>query len=455
MMSLQEAALATHGKLLGVDAQFLAVSTDSREDLHGKLFVALCGERFDAHDYLDQAAAQGAVAALVDERADLQAPAGLSLVKVADTRLALGALAAHWRDKFSIPLIGVTGSNGKTTVKEMCAAILRAWLGEEAVLATLGNLNNDIGLPQMLLRLRATHCAAVIEMGMNHPGEIAYLAALAKPSVAIVTNAQRAHLAGMGGLKAVAEEKGEIYRALGPQGVAVINVDVEHATYWYAQHGEAEAVGFGLDHAADVSATCVAQGLGSLVRLRTPQGDAEFVLPVPGVHNVRNALGAVAATLAAGAPFDAVVRGLSGFVGAKGRLQRKHGLRGAMLLDDTYNANPDSVRAGIDVLAEAPGCKILVIGDMGEIGEMSAQYHDEIGGYAKSAGVDRLFALGEQSALTARNFGSGGEHFESIEALIEAVQAALAPEVLVLIKGSRFMRMERVAEALTLLKNKD
>jgi UDP-N-acetylmuramoyl-tripeptide--D-alanyl-D-alanine ligase len=458
MMQLREAARAIAGQLIdeaSADTVFLAVSTDTREDLHGKLFIALCGERFDAHDYLEQAMAQGAVAAVVDMRDDWIAPRGLPLLRVEDTRLALGGLAAHWRQKFSIPLIGVTGSNGKTTVKEMCAAILRAWLGEDVVLATQGNLNNDIGLPQMLLRMQPLHQAAVIEMGMNHPGEIAYLAALAKPSVAIVTNAQRAHLAGMGGLKAVAEEKGEIYRALGSCGVAIINMDDEHASYWSEQCGERPRIGFGLDAVADVTASCEVQGLGSQVSLRTPQGNVEFVLPVPGIHNVRNAVGSAAATLAVGAPLDAVVRGLSSFSGAKGRLQRKVGLRGATILDDTYNANPDSVRAAIDVLAATPTSKILILGDMGEIGEMSAQYHDEIGGYAKSAGVDRLFALGEQSALTARNFGSGGEHFESVEALIEAAQAALGPDVLVLVKGSRFMRMERVAEALTLLKNKD
>ncbi|MBS1210787.1 MAG: UDP-N-acetylmuramoylalanyl-D-glutamyl-2,6-diaminopimelate/D-alanyl-D-alanyl ligase [Proteobacteria bacterium] len=455
MMFLQEAAQATNGLLSGADVEFFSVSTDTREDLHGKLFVALRGERFDAHEFLAQAAAQGAVAALVDTRENLQAPAGLPLLKVTDTRLALGALARHWRTKFAIPLIGVTGSNGKTTVKEMCASILRVWLGDDAVLATQGNLNNDIGLPQMLLRLRADHRAAVIEMGMNHPGEITYLAALARPTVAIVTNAQRAHLEGMGGLLAVAAEKGEIYRAMGADGVAIINVDDEHAAYWYANHGVAEALSFGLAHAADVSAECVAQGLGSLVRLRTPQGEAEFVLPVPGLHNVRNALGAAAVTLAAGAPLDAVVRGLSHFVGAKGRLQRKPAFAGAVLLDDTYNANPDSVRAGIDVLASTPGSKLLVLGDMGEIGEMSAQYHDEVGGYAKSAGVDRLFALGEQSRLAARNFGSGGEHFESVEALVDAVKLALGPDAVVLVKGSRFMRMERVAEALALPQNKD
>ena len=455
MMRLQEAAQALGGRAVGDNVEFMSVSTDTRENLAGKLFVALRGERFDAHDFLAQALAQGAVAAMVESRDGLQVPTGLPLLQVTDTRLALGALAGYWRNQFKLPVIGVTGSNGKTTVKEMCAAILRAWLGPESVLATQGNLNNDIGLPQMLLRLNTTHRAAVIEMGMNHPGEIAYLAALARPTVAIVTNAQRAHLAGMGGLQAVAEEKGEIYRALAPEGVAVINADDEHAAYWYANHGEADICSFGLVPTANVSARCRAQGLGSQMEILTPQGEASFFLPAPGLHNVRNALGAAAACLAAGSPFDAVVAGLSGFVAAKGRLQPKPAIGGATLLDDTYNANPDSVRAGIDVLASTPGRKLLVLGDMGEIGEMSAQYHDEIGGYAKSSGVDALFALGEQSALAARNFGSGGEHFDSVEGLVEAIRPELGTDVVVLVKGSRFMRMERVAEALALPQDKN
>lgn len=451
MMNLAEVAKATEGQLSNPAAarlEFESVSTDTRESLAGKLFVALRGERFDAHDFLDQAAAQGAMAALVDVHDGLAVPAEMPLVRVADTRIALGRLAADWRSRFDIPLIGVTGSNGKTTVKEMCAAILRVWLGEDAVLATQGNLNNDIGVPKMLLRLNASHRAAIIEMGMNHPGEIAWLASLARPTVSIVTNAQRAHLEFMGGLRGVAAEKGEIYRALGSQGVAVINADDEHAAFWSEHHGAGTVLRFGLNPQADVHATFHAEGLCSHIALQTPQGSVSFVLPVPGIHNVRNALGAVAATLAAGAPLEAVAGGMAAFVGAKGRLQRKIAFGGATLLDDTYNANPDSVRAGIDVLTATPGRKYLVLGDMGEIGEMSAQYHDEIGGYAKSAGVDRLFALGEHSAVAARNFGCGGAHFGSVEALADAIRPLLGADVVVLVKGSRFMRMERIVEAL-------
>lgn len=455
MMALDQVSQAI-GATLSIPSagalRFEGVSTDTRESQKGKLFVAIKGERFDAHAFLAQAREQGAVAALVDLREGLDAPDGFPLLRVEDTRAAFGRLAAYWRSRFDIPLIGITGSNGKTTVKEMCSAILRAWLGQDAVLATQGNLNNDIGVPAMLLRLGTEHRAAVIEMGMNHPGEMKWLASLSRPTVSIVTNAQRAHLEGMGGLHAVAVEKGEVYQVLDAQGIAVINADDPHYEYWREHCGAGRCLSFGLGASAEVTATFVLEGLQTRLALQTPYGSTSLNLQVPGVHNIRNALGAAAATLAAGAPFAAVVEGLSGFSGTKGRLQRKNVLQGATLLDDTYNANPDSVRAGIDVLAAMPGRKYLVLGDMGEIGSMSAQYHDEIGGYAKSAGVDRLFALGEQSRLAVRNFGEGGAHFSSPEALLADLTPQLGPDVVVLVKGSRFMRMERIADALSLQK---
>ncbi|MDQ8020456.1 MAG: UDP-N-acetylmuramoyl-tripeptide--D-alanyl-D-alanine ligase [Moraxellaceae bacterium] len=451
MMNLIEAAQATGGVLTGSDDSFEDVGTDTRGVLARTLFVALRGERFDGHSFIAQAAEAGAAAAMVERDIAVEAPPGFPLLKVDNTRLALGRLAAHWRRKFSLPVIGVTGSNGKTTVKEMCAAILRAaWPGEGAVLATQGNLNNDIGLPQMLLRLTAGHRAAVFEMGMNRPGEIGYLASLAAPGVAVVTNAQRAHLAGMGELAAVATEKGAIFGALDAQGIAAINADDTHAALWRQLAGPRRIVTFGLTPDADVTATHEPMNFGSRIALRSPAGEASIALRVPGVHNVRNALAAAATTLAAGVPLAAVVAGLEGFGGAKGRLQIRAANGGAVLLDDTYNANPDSVRAGIDVLGSAAGRKILVLGDMGEIGEMSAQYHDEVGGYAKSQGVDQLLALGDQSALAARNFGVGGEHFASVDELVTALRPMLKPDVVVLVKGSRFMRMERVADAVAL-----
>lgn len=447
MMQLQAVAQAVDGSLVGDDQAVHGISTDTRQPMPGALFVALRGERFDGHDFLQQAAEQGAVAALVDHQAQ-QLPAGLSLVRVADTRLALGHLGAWWRSQFQVPVIGVTGSNGKTTVKEMCAAIMRARHGEQAVVATEGNLNNDIGLPQMLLRMQAQHRAAVFEMGMNHPGEIAYLANLAKPTVAIVNNAQRAHLEGMGELDAVAREKGCIYGALGTDGVAVVNADDPHAHYWRGLNATRRVVSFGLDHPADVSASVTPRAYGSEIRLSADGQSRTFVLHMPGLHNVRNALAATAATLAAGASLDDVVTALSAFSGPKRRLQMRVALKGAVMLDDTYNANPDSVRAGIDVLTAAPGRTILVLGDMGEIGDMAAQCHDEIGGYAKSQGVDYLLGLGEHAAVAVANFGAGGEHFTRAEDLIRALEKLLAPDVVVLVKGSRFMKMERIADAI-------
>ncbi|GHU00731.1 UDP-N-acetylmuramoyl-tripeptide--D-alanyl-D-alanine ligase [Betaproteobacteria bacterium] len=459
MMTLAEAItlLASHGvrALAGAlnERRFTAVGTDSRAIVPGQLFVALRGERFDGHDFVDAALAAGAAAVLVDQRWDAE-HAHRSAVRlvVDDTRLALGTLAAGWRVRFDIPLIGITGSNGKTTVKEMCASITRAWAGSDAaVLATQGNFNNDIGLPLTLLGLRAQHKAAVIEMGMNHPDEIAYLTRLARPTVALVNNAQRAHLEGMGTLTGVAEEKGQIYAGLGADGVALINVDDAHAGLWRQLNRGRRLMSFGLDHPADVRGRCTVHGLGAKLELTTPAGVAHCVLEVPGVHNARNATAAAAAGLVAGATLDAVVAGLEAYTGTQGRLQQRRGPGGSLILDDTYNANPDSVRAGVDVLAQLPGHTFLVLGDMGEVGECGAQLHDEIGAYARRCGIDGLFALGEASAAAARSFGEGGSHFTAFEALVAALVRQLEGQATVLVKGSRFMRMERVVDALTAL----
>ncbi len=442
---LSDILRTTGGRLIGADRAIAGVSTDTRAIAPGQLFVALRGERFDAHDFLVQAAAAGAAALLVSDEAGI--PAGVPALVVDDTRLALGKLAAAWRARFAIPVIAVTGSNGKTTTKEMIAAILKAQFGD-AVLATRGNLNNDIGLPLTLLGLDETHRAAVIEMGMNHPGEIAYLAPLGAPTVAVVTNAQRAHLEGMGDMDEVAHEKGGIFSGLAADGVAVINADDRYAAVWRQMAGHHLVRSFGIEHAADVRAAVHQHGLETLLALTAPEGNSEFRLPVPGRHNARNAVAAAAACLAAGLPLAAVVAGLERFSGVKGRLQVRVGRNGAVVLDDTYNANPDSVRAGIEVLAATIGRKILVLGDMGEIGEASGQYHDEIGGYAKSQGIDLLFGMGEACQQAVRNFGEGGRHFTDIEKLIVAVDKELGPEITVLIKGSRFMKMERVADAI-------
>jgi UDP-N-acetylmuramoyl-tripeptide--D-alanyl-D-alanine ligase len=455
MMTLDELARVLGAQLRGDGAtRFECVGTDSRSVRRGELFVALHGERFDAHAFVGDALAAGAVAALVDRAGSggLDAACGPLLV-VDDTRLALGRMAADWRARFDIPLIGVTGSNGKTTVKEMCASILRAHVraaggDDAAVLATAGNLNNDIGLPLTLLGLRDSHRAGVVEMGMNHPGEIAWLAGIARPGVAIVTNAQRAHLEGLRSLAEVAREKGCIYTAGSEDAVAVINFDDPQADYWRALVAGRRMLGFGLAHDADVRGSATAHGLGLRLELECFAGRATIALQVPGEHNARNALGAAAACLAAGVPLESVVEGLQAYTGMRGRLQKVTAPRGALIIDDTYNANPDSVRAAVDVLSALPGRKLLVLGDMGEVGETSAQVHDEIGGYAKSHGIDALLALGEMSVLAARNFGDGGSHFERIESLLAALAPQLGADTTILVKGSRFMRMERVIEAL-------
>ena len=442
---LSQVAEAVHGRLVGADVALDGVSTDTRSIAQGCLFIALVGERFDAHDFLAQALQAGAAAVLVSDEGKL--PAGASAVVVDDTRLALGRLAAAWRAQFALPVIAVTGSNGKTTTKEMVAAILKAVYGA-AVLSTRGNLNNDIGLPLTLLGLSAAHRAAVIEMGMNHPGEIAYLAPIGAPTVALVTNAQRAHLEGMGDLDEVAREKGSIFNGLPADGVAVINADDAYAEAWKTMAAGRPVRTFAIDGVADVVGVVRQHGLEIAIDLKAPEGVATLNLRIPGRHNARNAVAAAAACLAAGVPMAAVADGLAAFAGVKGRLQRRSGKAGAEILDDTYNANPDSVRAGIDVLAATIGRKLLVLGDMGEIGEASGQYHDEIGGYAKSQGIDRLFALGEASKAAVRNFGEGARHFCNVEKLIAALDKEMGSDTTVLVKGSRFMKMERVADAL-------
>lgn len=447
MLRLFEVAHALGATPPAHDAAIDAVSTDSRSIKAGELFIALKGERFDAHDYVAEVLLRGAAGAVVESDFAAAHP-GQPLIGVADTRLALGALAAFWRARFTMPVIGVVGSNGKTTAKEMCAAILRAHFGADDVLATTGNLNNDIGLPIMALRLRAAHRAAVLEIGMNHPGETVALAAIAQATVALVNNAQREHQEFMQSVRAVAEEHALLIEALPPSGIAVFNADDEHAPLWRLRAGSRQAMGFGLDR-GEVRGHFTPGVLGGQLRLFSPWGEADTELQVPGMHNARNACGAAAACLAAGVSLSAVARGLTAFGGVKGRLQQRAGRKGARVIDDTYNANPDSMRAAIDVLAQLPGRRVFVMGDMGEVGDNSGQMHDEIGGYAKSHGIDRLLCLGEASRAAAYNFGAGGEHFDRIEDLIAAAECELGATTSFLIKGSRFMKMERVADALT------
>jgi UDP-N-acetylmuramoyl-tripeptide--D-alanyl-D-alanine ligase len=447
MMPLSEAARAVHGELHGADVTFDAVCADSRAVKGGDLFVALKGARFDGHDFVPQAARAGAAAALVDRDRAAALSAALPLAAVADTTAALGALAAHWRGGFELPLIAVAGSNGKTTVKEMIARCLREHWGRDAVLATYGNLNNHIGLPLTLLGLRREHRAAVVEIGMNHAGETAYLAGIARPTIALVNNAQREHQEFMNSVAEVAVEHGALFASLPADGVAVINADDAHAGYWRTVVGERSIRDFGIEAAAAVRARGRLCGLAAQIDVRAPEGDASFALQAAGAHNVRNAAAAIAAATAAGVPLATCARALAGFTPVAGRLVLAPGIRGALLLDDTYNANPDSVRAAIAALAGTPGYKLFVLGDMGEVGARGTTFHEEVGAYARAAGVDRLYTLGDLAHHATRAFGPGARHFTRIEDLLAEVENALAPNVTLLVKGSRFMQMERVVKA--------
>ncbi len=444
MMTLLQISKALGVPRCEANPRIAQVNTDSRKIIAGDLFIALRGEHFDGAAFVAQAAKDGAVAAVVNvgsEVGDVTIP----VLRVADTRLALGQLAAWWRKQFDLPLIAVTGSNGKTSVKEMLAAICTVAAGnKDAVLATQGNLNNDIGMPLTLLRLRKSHRYAVIEMGMNHPGEIDYLTRLATPNVALVNNASGAHLEGLGTVEAVARAKGEIFAGLSADGVAVLNADDAHAGLWRKLAAPHSIIDFGLDAAAVVCGSWQPIAAGSQLTISTPAGASHLHLQVPGAHNARNALAATAAALAIGIKLEQIKAGLEAFAGVSGRLQRKRTASGAIVIDDTYNANPASMRAAIAVLAQAEGLRIFVLGDMGELGTDAARFHAEIGAAAANAGIERLYALGTLSANATQAFGAGGQHFDHIEDLLDALDRALGPQTTVLVKGSRFMKMERV-----------
>ena len=426
------------------------VHTDSRTLQSGDLFVALRGERFDANLFIDQAVAQGATAVVCEATGEAAARAAkLPALIVPDSRIALGELAAGWRAQFRLPLIAVTGSNGKTTVTQMVASILRAHAGDAAH-ATRGNLNNDIGVPLTLLALRPQHRIAVVELGMNHPGEIAYLAQLAQPTVALVNNAQREHQEFMQTVQAVAEENGAVLQALPADGVAVYPQDDVYTALWEGLAGARTSCRFGLA-AGEVTAAVVLWHAGAWqFTLKTPQGTAPVTLHIAGRHNVKNALAAAACALSAGVPLPAVVQGLTAFEPVQGRSRALSLASGRIsLVDDTYNANPDSVRAAIDVLAELPGPRLLVLGDMGEVGDQGPEFHTEVGAYAAEKGIDALFTLGELSLHAHRAFGrQRGQHFADMAALEAAVLAVWRSVQSILVKGSRFMKMERVVLAL-------
>ena len=431
-------------KLVGSDVAFQGVSTDSRKVDSGALFVALRGETFDAHDFLDQVAARGVAAVVVS-----QLPDGWTLpaLVVPDTLVALGRIAHAWRAQFTIPVIGVTGSNGKTTVKEMIASILAAAVGDDARLATQGNLNNEIGVPLTLLRLDSRHRAAVVELGMNHPGEIARLAAIATPTVGMVNNAQREHQEFMHTVEAVARENGSVLQALSADGVAVFPGDDLYTDLWRGM-ATCDVITFGLTGACDVRASYTSNGFGSTLQVAARGARFDIELAAAGEHNVRNALAAIACALGAGIDQDAIVRGIESFATVGGRLQCKHAANGALVIDDTYNANPDSMRAAIDVLAAYPAPRILVVGDMGEVGAQGKQFHEEIGAYACERGIETVLATGELARHLAP---SGARHYEQFDELLAALDDTLGgnTKTTVLVKGSRFMKMERVVAHLT------
>ncbi len=449
MLTVSDTAKFLNSRFSGNDVLFTSVSTDSRTMESGALFVALRGERFDAHNFLAQAFNAGAVAALVQEGIDLPAEvAGLPLLYAADTKQALGALARHWRSRFSIPVIAISGSNGKTTVKELTAAIVRAHYGQERVLATVGNLNNDIGVPLTLLRLRNQHRAAVIELGINHPGETRLLAGFTQPTVGLINNAQREHQEFMKSVEEVAEEHADLFAVLPPDGTAVINADDCFSDYWRSAAEGCRVVTFGLSDSAVVHAQHQLNEFGAELEIRCDGNTIAVTSSAAGLHNVYNAVAAAAVSLAAGVDLAAIKTGIERFTPVRGRMERKSARHGGTIIDDTYNANPDSVRAAIDVLARMPTPRILTLGDMGEVGGQGEAFHAEIGQYAREAGVEFVFTLGELSHVTANTFGKSAEHFQTVERLIEAIDRHLKSQPTILIKGSRFMRMERVVQAL-------
>lgn len=448
MLMLSDIAKSANGQLLGSDVRCESVGSDSRNVVKNQLFVAIKGERFDGNAYAVNAIQQGAAAALVSDANTQARPA----VLVEDTRLALGQLASYWRARFTLPLVAVTGSNGKTTVKEMLAAILNVTISSgsarRSVLATQGNLNNDIGMPMTLLKLRKQHAYAVIEMGMSHEGEIRYLTNIAKPNVAVVNNAGIAHLGEVGSREGIARAKGEIFEGLESNGIAIINADDAFADYWQSLNANRKIITFALVAKADVTASYEETGGISKITLTTPAGSIDLKLNVLGKHNITNALAASACAHALGISNVNIAQGLESFVAVKGRLQRKAGLNSANLIDDTYNANPDSMKAAIDVLASQQGKQIFVMGDMAELGADAAQMHADIGLYAKQKGIAQLLAFGEFSLLACQQFGTGAQHFTSLDALVLCLKSSMQANTTVLVKGSRFMQMERVVEAI-------
>jgi UDP-N-acetylmuramoyl-tripeptide--D-alanyl-D-alanine ligase len=445
--TLADAAAAVGGQLIGEDHRYGAVSTDSRTLKPGTLFVALRGPNFDGGEFVAAAAAQGAIGAIVERAVDHALPQ----IAVPDTLRALQTLGQTWRAEFNVPIVGVAGSNGKTTAKEMTAAILSR-MG--VCMATHGNLNNHIGVPLTLMRLEGSHRSAVVEMGANRIGDVAELVRLARPTVGFITNAGAEHLEGFGTLDGVAQGEGEMVSCLEPTATAIINADDAYAGYWRRLATAGRILTFGVHTEADFAAKNAVQTIergefATRFTLKCPLGQIAITLKAGGAHNIGNALGAAAAASAAGASLEEIALGLADFRAVAGRLQLKAGARDSWIIDDSYNANPSSVRAGLEVLRSLPGATWLVLGDMAELGEFAENSHAHMGAYARDCGIKRLFALGPQSSRAVETFGSGAEWFADADSLTRRLQAELAPGVTVLIKGSRVNRLERVVQALT------
>ncbi|MCW8854470.1 MAG: UDP-N-acetylmuramoyl-tripeptide--D-alanyl-D-alanine ligase [Gammaproteobacteria bacterium] len=442
MMAMSQTARILEGELNGSDVEFDHVAIDTRSLQPGSVYFAIKGDRFDGHDFLQQAKEAGAVGAVVERFSELN----LTQIKVTDTRKALGNLAANWRKQFKGLVVGITGSNGKTTVKEMIAAIF-AKQGD--VLATRGNFNNDIGLPLTLLSVEKNHDFAVIEMGANHKGEIDELTHITKPDIAVITNAGSAHLEGFGSRQGIAEAKGEIFSGLSGKGVAVINVDDDYADYWVDLCKAKKIIRFSLaNNTADVTGEWQSICDGGKLKVHTESGDIEITLKVPGRHNAMNALAAIAVAMAANISLQNIKQALDEFESVKGRLDIHATDSGVKIIDDTYNANPESLLAGLDVLMGMPGKHWLVLGDMGELGSYSGQLHKDVGLTAKQMGVDCLYAVGEDNKAAVEMFGQGGRHFSDQNALINYLTKTMCGDLNILVKGSRFMQMEKVVDAL-------
>lgn len=427
-----------------VDATFEGISTDSRSIQAGNLFVALNGENFDGHRFLADVVDKKAAAVLV-ERLPENYPLPALLVR--DTRQAIGDIAMNWRKQFAIPVVGVTGSNGKTTVKEMIASIFKTKWGD-ACLSTSGNFNNDIGVPLTIFRMDKAHKAAVVEMGMNHVGEIARLATIVQPTVGLVNNAQREHQEFMQSVEVVARENGTVIEALPENGIAVFPADETYSSLWSDYAGDRRRITFGFGNDADVMATCRMNHGKTWVTMSLDGEMLDICLSTNGQHNVRNAMAAAACCYAVGIDRHTIVQGLESFLPVRGRLERKTAFNGALLIDDTYNANPDSVRAAIDVLADISSDGIFVLGDMGEVGSNGELFHAEVGEYAAKRGISRFFTYGDMARFASQAFGKGAQHFAELDTMNETLGKQLEPHMVVLVKGSRFMKMERVVEKL-------